>query len=66
MKAKAEALKGAARLEDLSVWIMEKTKNTKKGSRTRNMHLGSCARMDADAALQNTRAMKAEALGIKI
>jgi hypothetical protein len=30
------------------------------------VHLGSCARMDADAALQKARAMKAESLGIKI
>ena len=31
------------------------------GGRTRNVHLGSCARMDADAALQKAKAMKAEA-----
>ena len=78
LRAEAEVLKDRARLEDLSLWTMEKS--TKKGSRTyyywmatwregsrtRNVHLGSCARMDADAALQKARAMKAEALGIKI
>jgi len=78
LRAEAEALKDRARLEDLSLWTMEKS--TKKGSRTyyywmatwregsrtRNVHLGSCARMDADAALQKAKAMKAEALGIKI
>ena len=78
--AGAEALKDRSRLEDLSIWTMEKVKSSKKGSRTysywmatwregsrtRNVHLGSCARMDADAALQKAKAMKAEALGIKI
>jgi len=34
LKAEAEALKGAARLEDLSVWMMEKAKTTKKGWKT--------------------------------
>jgi hypothetical protein len=80
LRAEAAALKDRARLEDLSIWTMEKIKSTKKGSRTyyywmatwregnrtRNVHLGSCARMDAEAALQKARAAKAEALGIKI
>jgi hypothetical protein len=80
LRSEAEALKDRARLEDLSIWTMEKVKSTKKGSRTyyywtatwregsrtRNMHLGSCAKLDAEAALQKARAMKAEALGIKI
>jgi len=34
LKAEAEALKGAARLEDLHIWQMEKVKTTKKGSRS--------------------------------
>lgn len=34
LKAEAEALKGAVRLEDLTVWVMEKAKTTKKGSKT--------------------------------
>ena len=34
MKAEAEALKGAARLEDLTVWVMKKTKATKKSIKT--------------------------------
>ena len=45
---------------------MEKVKSSKKGSRTGDVHLGSCARMDVDAAFQKAKAMKAEALGIKI
>jgi len=79
LRAEAEALKNRARLEDLTIWTLEKIKSTSKGSRsyhywmatwregsrTRNMHLGSCARMDADAALQKAKAMKAEALGVK-
>ena len=78
LQAEAEALKGAARLEDLSVWVMEKAKNTKKGSKTygywmaswregdkvRNVHLGSCAKMDQDVATKKARKMKAEVLGI--
>jgi len=34
LKAEAEALKEAARLEDLHIWQMEKTKTTKKGCNT--------------------------------
>jgi hypothetical protein len=70
LRAEAEGLRDRARLEELSIWTMEKVKSTRKGSRTyyywmatwreesrtRNVHLGSCARMDADAALQKARA----------
>jgi hypothetical protein len=76
LKAEAEALKGAARLEDLSVWVMEKAKTTKKGKMTygycmaswresdkvRNVHIGSCAKLDEETAIQKSREMKAEAL----
>jgi len=79
LKAEAEALKGAARLEDLTLWQMEKEKNTKQGSKTyfywmaswreglkvRNVHLGSCKKLDGEAALQKARRMKREALAIK-
>jgi len=72
LKAEAEALKGAARLEDLHIWQMEKVKITKKcrqscgywmatwreGGKTRNVHLGSCAKMDAEVAMQKARKMK--------
>jgi hypothetical protein len=78
LKAEAEALKGAARLEDLHLWQMEKTKSTKKGSQSyfywmaswregskvRNVHLGSCKKVDHEAALQKAKAMKATARGI--
>ena len=78
LQAEAEALKEAARLEDLHLWQMEKVKTTKKGKttygywmaswregdRVRNVHIGSCAKMDEESALQKARAMKAEALGI--
>lgn len=78
LKAEADALKGAARLEDLNIWVMKKTKITKKGNqsygywmatwreggKTRNIHLGSCAKMDAETARQKARMIKAEALGI--
>ena len=76
--AKAEALKLQARLEDITVWVMEKTKETKKGSKTyvywmaswreddktRNVHLGSSKKMDAESALQKARMMKAEAIHV--
>jgi len=76
--AESEDLKPLARLEDLHLWRIEKVKVTKKGSKkyaywmatwreggeTRNVHIGSCAKMDADAALQKARKMKATALGI--
>lgn len=78
LKAEAEAIKGAARLEDLSVWVMEKAKTTKKGKTTysywmaswregdkvRNVHLGSCSKVDREAAMQKASKMKAEALGL--
>jgi len=57
---------------------MQKVKTTKKGSKiygywmaswreggkTRNIHLGSCMKTDAEAAMQKARKMKTEALGI--
>ena len=78
LKAEAEALKGAARLEDLNLWQMQKAKTTKKGNtiygywmaswregdRVRNVHIGSCKKLDKETALQKARAMKAEALKI--
>lgn len=78
-RSMAAALKPFARLEDLNVWIMEKTKTTKKGSRSyrywmanwreggkvRNVHLGSCGKMDEETARQKAKVIKAEALGLK-
>ena len=74
--AEAEALKLQARLEDLTVWQMGKVKQCKKGSKTyaywiaswreggktRNVHIGRTAKMDAEEALQRAQKMKAEAL----
>lgn len=79
LKAEAEALKETARLEDLTLWQMEKVKTTKKGSKTylywiaswreggkvRNVHLGSCKKVDHEAALQKARKLKAESLAIQ-
>jgi hypothetical protein len=76
--AEAQALKLQARLEDLTVWQMEKVKQSRKGSttysywmaswreggKTRNVHLGSCKKMDGTEACLKARKMKAEALGI--
>ena len=80
LKAEAEALKGAARLEDLTLWQMEKAKTTKKRSKTylywmaswregekvRHVHLGSCRKVDRETALQKARKLKAEALGLSV
>ncbi len=74
--AEAETLKLQARLEDLTVWEMEKVKQSRKGSKiysywmaswreggkTRNVHLGSARKMDAEAARRKARERKAEAL----
>ncbi len=78
LKAEAEAMEGAARLEDINLWQMAKEKTTKKGDQTylywmaswreggkvRNVHLGSCNRVDHETALQKARKMKGEALGL--
>ena len=77
--AQAEVLKLQARLEDLTVWQMEKVKQSREGSKTytywmaswrddgktRNVHLGSARKMDAEAASQKAREKKAEALGMQ-
>lgn len=79
LKAEAEALKEAARLEDLHLWQMEKTRTTKKGSQSyfywmaswreggkvKHVHLGSCRKVDHETALQKARKIKAEALGVR-
>ena len=64
MLKKAEALKLQERLEDLTIYQINKEKETKKGTKTytywmaswrkgnkvRNVHLGSSRKMDAEAA----------------
>jgi hypothetical protein len=79
-RAEALALKPLAKLEDLTLWQMGKTKTTKKGSRkytywmatwredgkTRNVHIGSCEKMDKETARQKAHKLKAEALAIKL
>ena len=79
LKAEAKSLKDATRLEDLHIWQMDKEKTTKKGSKTyaywmaswregskvRNVHLGSCRKMDHSAAMLKAQKMKAEALGLR-
>ncbi len=73
--AEAADLKDEARLEDLRIYQVEKT--TKKGSRclywhaswrlgqkVKNVYLGSCSKLDAEAAREKARALKAKDLGI--
>jgi hypothetical protein len=80
LKAEAEDLKDLARLEGLHIWQMKKEKATKKGAKTytyrmaswregskvRNIHLGSCRKMDANSARLKARKMKAEAICIHL
>lgn len=79
LQAEAATLEGAARLEDLHLWQMEKVKSTKKGSRSyaywmaswregskvRNVHLGSCIKISREQAMGKARMLKAEALGVR-
>ena len=37
----------------------------REGGKTRNVHLGSARKMDAEAARRKARAMKAEGLGYR-
>jgi hypothetical protein len=74
--AEAEDLKLQARIEDIQVWTLEKTKATKKGSqkytywmaswregdKVRNVHLGSSRKISRKEALLKARTLKAEAL----
>jgi hypothetical protein len=76
LKTQAAALKTQARLEDLTVRVMEKVKTTKKGSKSytywmaswreggkvHNVHLGSTRKLPREAARQKARKMKEEAL----
>ena len=63
------------RLEEVHPWVMEKAKGDKiyhywmaswrEGGKVRNVHLGSCRKVDRETALQKARKAKAGALGIK-
>lgn len=79
-RARAAALKasGMTRLEDLNVYTLErargKSKNVhsywyaswREGDKVRNIYLGSCKKMDHEAAWRKARALKAQALGIDL
>ncbi len=61
------------------MWVLEKVIQTKKGprtynywmaswregDRTRNVHIGSCAKMNAEAAIKKAKAMKAASFGLQ-
>jgi hypothetical protein len=63
-----------------NLWVMAKAKKTKKGTQTykywmatwregratRNVHIGSCAKMDMQTAREKARVMKTKALGVEI
>lgn len=76
-QAEAAALKssGRARLEDLTVFEIQKTSKKGKthsywhaswmeGKKVINVYLGSCKKMGQEEALQKARRLKAQALGI--
>lgn len=81
LRGEAEDLKPKARLEDLSVYTVDKVKPTAKGEsrtykywyaswwegdRARNVYLGSVAKLSEGAAVAKARKMKAEALGFDL
>src|SRR5271157_988022 len=77
--AEAKDKRPQARLEDLHLWEMEKTKESKKGAKkytywmaswregdgVRNFHLGSCKKMSRAEATQKARKLKAKSLGLR-
>ena len=77
---KAEALKLQERLEDLTIYQINKDKETKKctktytywmaswreGNKVRNLHLGTSRKMNAEAAKEKARKLKAKALGLHL
>jgi hypothetical protein len=76
--AQAEALKDQARLEDLSLWVMERIFTGKKGTKTyqywmaswregkkvHNEYLGPCRKVSAEKALTLARKKKKRSLGL--
>lgn len=81
LRGEAEDLKQKARLEDLSVYPVEKVKPTAKGEartykywyaswwegdRARNVYLGSVAKLSEAAALEKAKKMKASVLGLDL
>ena len=61
---KIKALKRDARELVMDAQTLQKAANgfLARGRQTRNVHLGSCRKMDAEAALQMARKVKADAL----
>jgi len=49
---------------DPSLFLEHIEKQVNNFRKVHNVHLGSCGKLDAEAALQKARKMKAEALGI--
>jgi hypothetical protein len=76
LEREAADLRELARVEDLTVWVMEKAKAGKvykywmaswrEGGRVRNVHLGSCKKVSHEEALQKARKMKAGSVRITL
>ena len=78
--ALAQGLKAQARLEDLSLWVMEKTYPGRKGTTTNqywmaswregktvhNVHLGSCKKVSAEQARAKVHKLKAMAMDLLV
>ncbi|MFA6371086.1 MAG: hypothetical protein WCW68_00525 [Methanothrix sp.] len=78
--AMAQGLKAQARLEDLSLWVMEKTYPGRKGTTTNqywmaswregktvhNVHLGSCRKVSAEEARAKAHELKAQAMDLPV
>jgi hypothetical protein len=78
--ATAQGLKAQARLEDLSLWVMEKTYPGRKGTTinqywmaswregktVHNVHLGSCKKVSAEEARAKAHKLKAQAMDLPV
>ena len=78
--ALARVLKDQARLEDLSLWVMERQHTGKKGSKihqywmaswregdkVHNEYIGSCKKISAEEAHAKAHKLKAQALGLLV
>lgn len=77
IQVEAEALKPIMRLEDITVWEMDKAKETKKGVKTnsywmaswregnkvKNVHVGSCNKLDREGSFEVSQGTKGRSTG---
>ncbi|MGD0951064.1 MAG: hypothetical protein ABR985_01495 [Methanotrichaceae archaeon] len=67
IQAEAESLKLIMRLEDITVCERRRSywmASWREGNKVKNLHLGSCNKLDREGALRLAKERKAKALGI--